>query len=404
MTQGVIGGDGVYYYANLRSLVIDGDLDFDNEYAAFHHQASAFTGNRKIPEIPPRHPVTNRLPNKYPLGSSIALAPFFILGQGLSWGLRLLGLPIATDGYGLLTQFCTGLGGLLYGAAGLYLIYFVGRRLYGAVPAFIGAIAIGTATPLIYYMMMEPLMSHTLSMAGVSAFLTLWLMTRPQRSLSQWIGLGLLGGLMALIRYQDGLFVWIPVADAIALQWGWAQTRQLSTHTAAALGCRLLAFSLSIIAVFSLQLGANTYLYGSPWTTGYEGEGFPYLLTPRLLHPLFSVESGLFLWSPVLLLATLGLWQRMRQSSLTNGLMLVAVLMQWYLVSAWSSLGQGHSFGNRLLLNILFIFALGLIHLMRHLHLQSQALPQIGWGLGGLILVNGVLAGLYCFRVIGNPY
>lgn len=416
LTQSLLGGDGVFYYANLRSLVVDGDLNFRNEYEHFHSETSGFTGNRKIAEIPPPHPVTGRLPNRYPIGSTIALLPFFAIGHWVSLLLARLGLPVRTDGYGFIPQLSTGVGSLLYAFMGLMLIYLLGRKLfdsysfdrfsYNSVTAVTGTLGIWLATPLVYYMTMEPLMSHTVSMFFATAFVLVWYFTRSKPSFPSAIALGGLAGLLIITRYQDVLFLLIPIGEAIvALPNRPARTllgRKPSPHP-----LQLLAVTLAVAAgVTSLQLLVNRILYGSFWTTGYGeiGEGPVHWASPYLLPTLFSPAGGLLLWSPILAFAIAGLFLFLRRQVLPASLLLLVLVAQWVLLSVWTAPLGGDSFGGRKFLSCLPIFAIGLMQLLHTLE-KRKPLHRAALSLGAvLILANGVLAGLYCFRVIGNPY
>src|SRR3989344_8141745 len=113
MTGNVIGGDAVYYYATLRSIIIDNDLDFKNEYEYFHNITSNFTGNRKIPIIPDKDEITQKFPAKYPIGSAIFLIPPFLLTHNLIIILHKLGVNITPDGYNIIYQTIAALSSLI---------------------------------------------------------------------------------------------------------------------------------------------------------------------------------------------------------------------------------------------------------------------------------------------------
>jgi hypothetical protein len=413
-TQSVIGGDGVHYYASLRSLVLDGNVDLKNEYEHFYNEVSAFTGNRKIDAIPDANPLTGKIVNRYPIGNAIALAPFFAIGHVVSLILKSLGLPVTTDGYGAVHQLFTGLGSLLYGFFGLLIIYFLGRKLYdsysfdrfsyNSATAFAGTLGIWLATPLVYYMTMEPLMSHTTSMFFVTLFVFIWYTTRARPRLYHSIILGLLGGLICIIRYQDILFLLIPLVDTIASTQPYSGMQSLGRRPPLHPLKSIAVFLIAAALVIALQLYANFVLYGSFFTTGYAGETFPYWARPKLLFTLFSPQGGLLLWSPILILAIVGLFFFLRQQVVPGAVLLLALVSEWYLISAWSYPHGGDSFGNRMLLSATVIFAIGLMQFL-HTFERQKLLYRSLLVLGGiLILINGVLAGLYCFRLIGNPY
>lgn len=385
MTGSAIGGDAVYYYAALRSIAIDHNLDFKNEYEYFHQSTSDFTGNRKIPQIPDKNPITQRLPAKYPIGTTIFLAPPFLLTHIMIIVLYNFGFNIPPDGYHLIYQSSAALASLMYAFIGLLLIYNLGKKIFNPKVAFFGTVGIWLATPLIYYMTMEPLNSQPLSFFGVSLFIYLWFTIRKSQKKYLWIILGLVGGLMSTVRYQDALFMLIPIIDGLIFK---------------KIGNILLLVLFSGLAIIP-QLWANHYLFGSPFTTGYTGIGFPYLASPKIFYSLFSLERGLLVWSPILIFALIGLYWFFKKSKLIGSLLTISFLAQLYIVSSWADPSQGDSFGNRILLNSSLIFALGLMQFLK----DTQAYQKIFIGIFALlILINGTLAYLFIFRVIGQPY
>jgi len=400
VTRSVAGGDAVYYYITLRSLVIDRDLNFANEYHHFASTVSPFTGNPKIREIP-KPTITGRLPNKYPTGSAILLSPFFALAHLLALTLKAVGVSLSADGYGAIYQLSAGIGSLIYGFAGLLLIFLLGRRLYEPKASLLSTSFILLATPLIYYLTMEPLMSHSLSFFVISLFIFLWYHLRKKGRVYHFALLGAIGGLAGIVRYQDGFFLLIPVIDLVILSF---RRRRDEVLLFARYGLRLAMFIFGAVLALLPQLYVNRVLYGSFFTTGYAGESFPYWKMPKLLYTLFSPASGLILWSPIIAFSLVGLLFLSRRDRLFGSLLFFAFLAQWYLVSSWWSPDQGDSFGNRMLLNCIPIFAFGLMELFQRIK-KREGLYKTVLILSFLfVLINGVLAGLYCFRIIGNPY
>lgn len=375
-TGSAIGGDAVYYYSTLRSIGIDHDLDFKNEYIFFHNQTSGFTNNRKIPVIPDKNKTTNKLPSKYPIGSAIFLLPTFLITHIILNG----------DGYNIFYQAVSALSSLIYAFIGLLLIYFLGKKIFSPKVAFLATIGIWLATPLVYYISMEPLNSQPLSFFSVSLFIYLWYKTRGNRTLLQWIILGIAAGLMSMVRFQDSLFLLIPIIDALI-----SKTKSLS----------ILIFLFSAAITITPQLWANNYLFGSPFINGYKGIGFPYLTSPKILYSLFSSERGLLVWSPILILALVGLYWFYKKFKLIACLLIFSFLIQLYIVSSWADPSQGDSFGNRILLNSNIIFAIGLMQFLETLGKYQKYILLL---FSLLISLNGILAGLFVLRIIGQPY
>lgn len=387
-TDSAVGGDAVYYYSSLRSIVIDKDLDLTNEYEYFHNQISSFTGNRKLPVLPTKNPRTGRMPAKYPIGSAIFLIPPFLLTHTILILLHQVGVGIiVTDGYNIIYQASAAIGSLIYAFFGLLFIYSLGKKIFEPKIAFLGTLAIWLATPLVYYMTMEPLSSHPISFFAVSAFIYLWYTTRKNPKIYHWLLLGIIGGLMSMVRYQDLLFLLIPILDS------------LKRYKENIVG--LFLFSLSASLVIAIQLSVNNYLYGSPFSTGYGEAGFPYLTSPKILYTLFSSERGLLVWSPILSFALIGLYWFIKKSRLIGSLLVFSFLVQVYIVSSWTDPSQGDSFGNRILLNSNIILALGIMQFFK----ETKGYQKLFLGIFALlILLNGILAGLFIFRIIGQPY
>lgn len=393
MTGSVIGGDAVYYYSQLRSIVLDKDVDFANEYEYFHNQKSSFTGNRKIPHIPKENSITNKLPNIYPIGTAILLIPFFYLAHLVTIFLQILGLSLPGDGYSIIYQTIAAIGSLLYAFGGVILIYLLGKRFFEPEIAFFASVCLLLATPLIYYITMEPLTSQPISFFCVSLFIYLWYKTRLNRRFYEWIILGALAGLMSIVRYQDAFFLLIPVIDSliITIRQGGGLKTLLS----------IFGFMLIAIVVALPQFKVNNFLFGSFLMTGYSEIGFPYLTSPKILYSLFSWERGLLVWSPILSFALIGLYWFVRRFKLIGGLLIISFLIQLYVVSSWSDPSQGDSFGNRILLNSSLIFALGLMQFLKNTQTYKKLFLVI---FTLLILTNGILAYLFIFRIIGQPY
>lgn len=386
-TNSAVGGDAVYYYTSLRSIIIDRDINFKNEFEYFYNQRSPYTGNRKLPFILPENPETGNQPTKYPIGSAVFLIPPFLLTHSILSTLQGVGIGVTADGYNIIYQSSAALGSLLYAFLGLILIYSLGKKIFEPKIAFLATLAIWLATPLIYYMTLEPLTSQPISFFSVSAFVYLWYTTRNNRKLYQWISLGIIGGLMSIVRYQDSLFLLIPIVD---------QFRKLIPNLS-----KIFLFLFFAALIISVQLNINNYLFGSPFRTGEGDAGFPYLLSPKILYTLFSFERGLFVWSPVLVFASVGLYWFIRKFRLAGILLIISFFLQVYIVSSWIDPTQGDSFGNRILINSNVIFALGLMQFLKETKFTQRIFLII---FPFLVLVNGVLAGLFTLRIIGQPF
>ena len=87
-----VRGDGNGYYAYVRSVILDGDLNFENEYARADPK---FRENLFKRRITPR----GYLDNPWAPGSAVLWAPFFLAGHAIATAGNALGLAVPLDGF-----------------------------------------------------------------------------------------------------------------------------------------------------------------------------------------------------------------------------------------------------------------------------------------------------------------
>lgn len=322
----LIGSDGVRYYAILRSVTLDGDFRFGNDYQLLGRSVQATT-------------VTGYTANPFAIGAAILWAPFFLAAHLIADTARRIGLAVSTNGISYLYQAFVCTGTILYASAGFLLSYKVTRRVTSRRIAAVSVLGLWWASPAIYYMVAEPSMSHGLTLFTQALFLYVWYPPKPNRSFSEWILLAGTVGITALVRWQEGIVVVIPVAELLY----WTYRRELVLAEAIR---RLLVYGSVILIVFSPQLLMWNVVYGSPITMP-QGDSFVNWFSPAPVATLFSTRHGLLTWHPIFLLALLGLfrlWQRDR--ALTLAILLVFV-SQLYINSSVVRWWADDAFGGR---------------------------------------------------------
>jgi hypothetical protein len=347
----LIGSDGILYYHYVHSLVIDGDLDFTNEYLYFDG-----------PDAVPGPTPAGLPPNRMSIGVGIVWLPFFLLAHASAW---LFGLP--ADGYSYLYQAAVCLGSMVYGFIGLLMIYRLCRQYAGPITSVISVTLVWFGSNVIYYMVAEPSMSHMASLGAVSSFLAWWRLDKGRNSALYWVVLGTLGGLATLIRSQNLLFLALPVfqwlIEGVRL-WQGHRREDLVAHAG-----RGALMALAALLVFSIQLWAWWTVYGSVFESGYsygDQQNF-YWLDPKVLQVLFSLHHGFFTWHPVFLIGAVGLWWVAREDRAYALLLVTAFALQLYVVAAWRVWWQADAFGGRMLISTAPIFALGLAQVVKRL-------------------------------------
>jgi hypothetical protein len=377
-TDPIWGADGIKYYAYLRSVMVDGDLDFTREWE------SHYPGVMKIPE----KTETGHAPDKLPVGFSLFSLPFFLLGDLLY---RLAGLfgPVGPpDGFSPYHEYAVCIGSMTYGLAGIFLSRRLVRRYAGEAETFAAITVVWLSTDLIYYFFKEPFMSHILSLAVVAAFLNVWHDGYGETGLRRWLLLGLLGGLVAMVRLQDAGFLILPGIEVVRNFFVW---RKGEGEKAALL--RTLRNVLGMVCVaavtFTPQWIAWKQIFGSAIVYPYRGERF-FWLHPKLLAVLFSSNHGLFFFAPLLVLSLVGLFFFRRESNRFFPYFLAAFLVQLYVNAAWWNWWMGISFGARGFLSCMPIFFLGMAVFLKRVDFARR------WKIfvplfGAAFLYNGLL-------------
>jgi hypothetical protein len=377
----VHGTDPVGYYSWLRSVVIDGNVDTTNEYVYYGEDKNNFvfpgpTGENK---------------NPYAIGSAALWAPFFLLAHLVS---RSFGMP--TDGYAPLYVFAASLGSALYAAIGLWLAYRVARDLFGEREARWATIGIWWSTPLIFYMYSHPIMSHANDAFVNALFVYTWYRTRTDTTARGWLSRGGALGLAALVRPQNGLLVILPVVEVIMswiIRWHIPIRKTLKG---------VVPFGLAALAVFVPQLIVWQQTYGAffpgnPYAV--YGDTFDFA-SPHFFDVLFSTARGLFLWSPLALLAMVGLFVFVTRADRVMGIGLMLVwLAQVYLIGSWSQWSGAAAFGQRFMINGTATYVIGLAALLAWLRTRVNW-KVLGAAIGFFIVWNLLLLAQYIVELI----
>lgn len=391
----LIGSDGIGYYAYLPSVILNRSLDFTEAFATFYAYATDNEGNNPRLEYQSE---TGLLTNQWSPGPALLWLPFFLIAHLIAGGLASMGISVATDGMSYLYQTIVLSGSILYGGMAVWYAYRFALLWASQGAALWAAVTVVVAGNLIYYMSAEPSMSHTVSALASSMFCLKWVSTRERHAGVAPFHLGLLAGLMALIRPQDGLMLVLPLTDAMLRTW-----RAIVNRSAAAFLAEVRyvgIIGIASLSVFSLQLYVWQVFTGSLLRSTYTASGQSFnFLQPKIWEVLVSSERGLLTWHPIFALAIVGLFMLARYEARTATQFLLALGIQVYLVASWWVWTQGDAFGGRMLIVCTPIFVVGVAVLIDWLN-------QNGWmrfayaSLGVLVASNFLLYVSYRFHLV----
>jgi hypothetical protein len=353
VTPRIRGADEIEYFAYLRSLVFDHDLEFGNEYRYFYDGDPQGLDGFKRTFLDLREPRTGRHINFAPLGTAALWSPFYLVAHAGVLAARVLGSGVAADGFSWPYLAAVCYASALYGLLGLLIVHDALRR-FGGFPepaASWSVAALWLATPVVYYMTLAPGFSHAASLFAVALTVWLWLRARERDAALSWLQVGLAGGLCGLVREQDALFLAAPVLD---LAYRCFQNRALRAAAA-----RWLVMGAAALLVFVPQLLAYRILNGRYGPSTLVARKMNYA-SPHFLEILFDPGHGLFAWTPLLLLAAVGLLLLLRRGDRVPALLLGTLLLQVWINGSLESWTQAGAFGSRRFVSATPVFAWGL--------------------------------------------
>lgn len=333
-----ITSDGGLYFANLRSLVFDHDLQVRPELDVLG--------------------LADRPHSIVPVGPAIVWAPLYLVVVGVDWLVGLSpGLP-AGAAHGLQGPYVRSalVSSWLIAATGLTLIHLRLRREFGSGPALVTSLLVVGATPLVYYLVVEASMPHAASFGAVALVLAAvdaWCRREAPSDRQAWI-IGSLVGVSLLVRPQDALFGIFPVV-AIAATRGTGASPGHVTGRLAWLAAGVIPFLLLQAGFGWAVMKANHVPYQLFGAGGYLN-----LASSRWLDVLFSSRHGLLSWTPVVTLALVGTFLYARQNKAWALPALVVFAAMCWINGSTMDWWGGAAFGGRRFTSMLAALAPGL--------------------------------------------
>ena len=385
--------DGVYYYAIVRSVYFDRDIDFANE-------AEQFTWMQRFISD---QPANQRVANPFALGSAVLWLPFYQAGDlycSLQPGCTREGYqPPYVTAILVGTVFWVCLGCMLNALA-----YHRLLRKTSAGLAVLTVISLALSSGLVFYTLMQGDYSHGNSYFAASLLLwfTIWQMEQEALTIRHAFLLGLAIGFVFLVRWQDLVLGILPLGMLVE------QEARRSPHTARMEILKNgLAVGVGILVMAAPQMVFWKVIYGR-FITVPQVSFLPEFITTQnlasehMLEYFFSTWNGAFLWHPILLIATAGLliypsgffpaWGK--KSRALRGLILVVSGLAFFtglMVIDWWA---GGSFGQRRLISIYPFLGIGLLHIYR------LAGSWRGWARGSLVGLVALLIAWNCLTML----
>ncbi|MBE9511996.1 MAG: hypothetical protein IMY71_14100 [Bacteroidetes bacterium] len=373
-TNEIINHDVVSYYAYLPAAFIYHDLSFEfksglpDDFEGRIWTHSAKNGNQVL---------------KMTMGNSLLWTPFFLAAHGYAHVSE-----YQSDGYSLPYSIAIFIAGLFYLAIGLIFLNKTLKNYFNDLTIALVLILLVFGTNLLHYAVIEPGMSHVYSFCLFNVFLFITIKWNRNPSWSNSLKLGLLTGLIILVRPSNIIVVLVP------LLWGVAGVKSFKAKLQIFFKNRYRIISAVFVAliVFCLQIIYWKSVTGDLFYYSYGDEGF-FFLHPHVIDGLFSYRKGWLIYTPVMLFALFGFRYLRKQIPDSFWPVLIFLIINIYLVFSWWCWWYGGSFGSRIMVDSYAFLSLPLAAVIQKISEKRRIMRSI------FIIIFGTLVWVNLFQM-----
>lgn len=327
-------GDAAGYYRYLPSLFIYHDL---TTFAPLPRDRGLNDMVLNYDPSPPKVPgdTLSKPINQYTYGIALLEAPFFFVAH-----LYELARGSMANGYSDSYELAIKISSLFYALLGLILVYKVLRRFFDETPALVGTLLTLLATNLFWFAIFQTGMSHVplFFLYALLMYLTIRLHDRPERKI--FLLLGLVIGLITIIRPTDIICVSIPLFYDVydgpsfrkkmdLLKANWLNILLLAAVAVLPLLPQIMYWKIVTGKYFYYSYGTQTFTWNPQW----------------IKEGLFYFSNGWLPYTPIMGLALLGMLclRSIKKWALCIWLLLpayICIIYSWYCYRYINGLGS----------------------------------------------------------------
>ncbi len=339
----VLSWDIFGYYLYLPAFFIHGDIGLQQPW--IHEVLTTYQNSETFYQLVPG--ANGNQVIKYPVGWALLNLPFFFIGH--LWALL---SEYPADGFSKPYQWSIVIGSYAYVVCGLLVL----RRVLSTFIkddkiVALTLIAITLATNLLHATAQATSMSHTY-LFTLYAVLLYFIQKDLEKGSPSW-RVGVIVGLMIVSRNSE--IVLLPML-IVLFGWGGGKWYQLPLVIRYWKHVLLGLAPVVLIQMMYWMITAGTpifYSYNNP------GEGFDWL-QPHLINFLFSFRKGWLLYTPIMLLAFLGIRKLWSYDAKWGKAVTIFTVLNIYLLSTWTTWWYAASFGQRSMVQSYAVLAIPL--------------------------------------------
>lgn len=360
--RAVIQNDGISYYGLTLSLVKDHDLDLKNQRQKY----------REVRVIP--FPGSDRVASYYSCGIAFLYAPF-LFAADLMPALKEWRPYAQNVRFPFSHTFGVFVGSFFYSLLSVLLAYYmlVRNRKLSPVLSLVIVVFCFIGTPLLFYTVTVPSFAHASDTFLVTVAFVLAISKNPLEFSSIRFRNVLLGFVLALsLMLRNNNIVIIPfmVLGVVYIEWEKGWNNALRT---------CLEIFAGALPVLSVHVYFNFSQYGKLFATGYTVEVTRHAQVRlyRFFWIFFHPVPGIYPWSPVALLGSIGLliaaYTRKREAIVALAVVLVVIIS----IRFAAVIFPGATFGQRLLTHLYIFWVFGLSELFIRYKRTTMVLASV---------------------------
>ncbi|MBL7931235.1 MAG: glycosyltransferase family 39 protein [Bacteroidia bacterium] len=371
-SRDVIIQDVVHYNSYLPAFFYEHDLtlsflsDTINKHIESKLYAPKFTPDNK--------PVI-----KMSMGMSVTYLPFFTLAHIYS---KLFNYP--ADGFSEPYHIAILFSSLFYYVIGLIFLWKILRMHFSERLSCLSLFCLTFGTNVLYYLTVTAGMTHIVDFTLIAAFTFYTIKWQENPSLKYAFFIGLIGGLLTLIRPINILiFIFFLLFGVNS-----GKDFRVKIKLYFSKKFHLATIVIIVTVVFSPQMLYWKYITGRFFFNSYVGEHF-YFDNPHIAEALFGFRKGWLVYTPIMIFSLTGFF--FLRENLKRFLIPLVVfsLVYLYVAFSWWCWWYGGSFGQRALIDIYPLLAITFTALLAKIQEQKVAMRKLAYFLiTSLILLN----------------
>jgi hypothetical protein len=333
-----------------------------------------------------------RLFNKYTCGVALLELPFFIVAHAYT---RLTD-PVNANGYTENYADAIMLSAAFYMVLGMFLLYRFLRRYFPEFACIVTLVCIYAGTNMFYYVHGESGMSHVYSFFLYGTFVHFTPYFLEFRKLKYTLIIAIVLGISVLLRPTN------IIISLFILFYAVYSTKALRERIMLLLRNykSLLLIMAACIIVYIPQMYYWHTMFGKLFVNSYKYDiavtGFINWRSPKILEVLFGHRSGWLLYTPIMLLAVIGMIRMaIKRSHHAIGILFIFLVML-YLGASWSAYTFGWAYGYRPFIELYAFLAIPFAYMVS---LAFNGKSLVLKALVAVFILNGLFVNRRLFEI-----